>query len=147
MRRWQSSRIVASTTSGVRVVPEATTGRGCHARRVDVAVPRSTTTAASVAAFATGVVVIACGVVGAVFDQRLHAVGRDDLRQLTGAGWVFVAAIVSSAVVGAALLLRRPRHPVGWLFAALAVTIAISGALQSYAQYGLLARPGSLPAS
>src|SRR4051794_26085824 len=99
---------------------------------------------ARMAAVATGLVVIASGVAGVIFDRRFHAAGRDDLRALTGAGWVFAAAIVSSAVVGAALLFRRPRHPVGWLFAALAVTVAVSGATQSYAAYGLLVRPGSL---
>ena len=94
-----------------------------------------------------GVVVVVSGVVGILFDARLHAAGRDDLRAAAGAGWVFVAAIVSSAIVGGALLLRRPGHPVGWLFAALACAVAVAGATQSYAAYGLLARPGSLPAA
>ena len=145
MRRSHAVRIVASTTIGVRVIPEATRGGGCHAQQMDVAVRRSTRIAAKVAAYGTGAVVVAAGVLGAVLDARFHAIGRDDPRGLAGAGWVFAAAIVSSAVVGTALLFRRPRHPVGWLFAAVSVAVAVAGATQSYGEYGLLARPGSLP--
>jgi MFS family permease len=54
---------------------------------------------------------------------------------------------VSAAAVGAVLASRRPRHPVGWLL--LGVGLALVGSLlvQSYVDYGLLARPGSLPAA
>jgi MFS family permease len=54
---------------------------------------------------------------------------------------------VSAAAVGAMLASRRPRHPVGWLL--LGVGLALVGSLlvQSYVDYGLLARPGSLPAA
>jgi hypothetical protein len=54
-------------------------------------------------------------------------------------------ATVSTATVGALVASRRPRHPVGWLL--LGVGLALQGSLlvQSYVDYGLLARPGSLP--
>jgi hypothetical protein len=53
--------------------------------------------------------------------------------------------VVSTAMVGALVASRRPRHPVGWLL--LGVGLALVGSLlvQSYVDYGLLARPGSLP--
>jgi signal transduction histidine kinase len=78
-------------------------------------------------------------------DIELGRIGRDDLRSLHGVTWVILVAIVSAAVVGSALLLRQPRHPVGWLFLTLAFTMLLSGAVDTYATYGALARPGSLP--
>src|SRR5437588_5184285 len=83
MRRWDAPRIVASTAAGLRVVPEAASGDHCHAQQVDVDAPRSMRITAGIAAVATGLVVIASGVAGVVFDQRFHAAGRDDLRALT----------------------------------------------------------------
>jgi signal transduction histidine kinase len=58
---------------------------------------------------------------------------------------VLLAAIASALVVGSALSARRPEHPVGWLFLALGVSIAAAGAIDGYAVYGAVARPGSLP--
>jgi hypothetical protein len=54
-------------------------------------------------------------------------------------------ALVSSATVGAVLASRRPEHPVGWLLLAVGLAIALSGLVESYAKYGLMVRPGSLP--
>jgi hypothetical protein len=42
---------------------------------------------------------------------------------------------------------RRPRHPVGWLLLALGLTVAGNGVIYGYTNYGLLVRPGSLPAA
>ena len=42
---------------------------------------------------------------------------------------------------------RRPRHPVGWLLLALGLGAAWAGVPPAYAAYGLLARPGALPAA
>jgi signal transduction histidine kinase len=80
-----------------------------------------------------------------LIDDRLVAAGRPDLRQGGGVNLLFVVATLISLVVGSALLLRRPSHPVGWCFAALAASLALAGVAQSYGVYGLLARPGSLP--
>ena len=56
-----------------------------------------------------------------------------------------ILVTVSTAAVGALVASRRPRHPVGWLL--LGVGLALMGSLlvQAYVDYGLLARPGSLP--
>lgn len=78
-------------------------------------------------------------------DHRLSEAGRDDLSELDGVGWVFLAPMLSAVIVGTALALRRPHHPVGWLFLALGLTLAASGSIDSYAAYGAVARPGSLP--
>ena len=42
---------------------------------------------------------------------------------------------------------RRPRHPVGWLLLAFALSLTAAGVIASYAAYGLVARPGALPAA
>jgi hypothetical protein len=58
-----------------------------------------------------------------------------------------VLATVSSAAVGAVLASRRPRHPVGWLLLGVGLAVAMSLLVEWYAKYGLLVRPGSLPAA
>jgi hypothetical protein len=56
-----------------------------------------------------------------------------------------VLALTSSAAVGALLASRRPGHPVGWLLLGVGLSVALSVLVESYAKYGLVARPGSLP--
>jgi hypothetical protein len=86
------------------------------------------------------------GLLAAVlFDRRLDQIGRRDLATFAPETWVLVAAIASALVVGSALAVRRPEHPVGWLFLALGVSMAAAGAIDGYAVYGAVARPGSLP--
>jgi hypothetical protein len=80
-------------------------------------------------------------------DRLLRQAGRPDLAPL-GAGVVApILAAVSAATVGAVLASRRPRHPVGWLLLAFALSANASGVAEAYADYGLLARPGTLPAA
>jgi hypothetical protein len=80
-------------------------------------------------------------------DHLLRQAGRSDLAPL-GAGIVaLVLAVVSAATVGAVLASRRPGHPVGWLLLALGLSLTASGVASAYAAYGLLARPGALPAA
>src|SRR4051794_16493418 len=108
--------------------------------------PRGKAVARVAAAF-TVTFVAAAGIAGWMLDTRFTSAGHPEFRKAAGAGFVFVAAIVASAVVGVILLVRRPRHPVGWLFAAFAICIATDGLLESYGVYGLIVRPGSLPAA
>jgi MFS family permease len=74
----------------------------------------------------------------------LHQAGRPDLEHLVALPGV---ALVSAATVGGVLASRRPHHPVGWLLLALGVFMAAGGVASEYAPYGLLARPGALPAA
>ena len=73
--------------------------------------------------------------------------GRADLIQLTSDTAPPIVAMVSGATVGAVLAGRRPRHPVGWLLLALALSLTATGAAAQYLTWGLLVRPGSLPAA
>jgi hypothetical protein len=52
---------------------------------------------------------------------------------------------VTSATVGAVLVTRRPRHPVGWLLLGLGASMIVLGAASDHASYALLAGAGPLP--
>jgi len=80
-------------------------------------------------------------------EHQLSAVGRDDLSKLRTDGLLLLAPLVGSMLVGSALAVRRPRHPVGWLFLTFALSLVAAGAVDGYAAYGAIARPGSLPAA
>jgi hypothetical protein len=81
-------------------------------------------------------------------DHLSRQAGRPDLAQLIPNAFVGpVVALVSAATVGAVLASRRPRHPVGWLLLTLGLSLTAGGVVPAYAAYGLLARPGALPAA
>jgi hypothetical protein len=89
-----------------------------------------------------GIVVIAW------LDELSRQAGRPDLAQLTPDAFVGpVLAAVSGTTVGAVLASHRPRHPVGWLLLVLGLSLTAGGVAPAYAAYGLLARPGALPAA
>ena len=81
------------------------------------------------------------------FDRLLTQAGRPDLALGTSDVPAFVLATLSATTVGALLASRRPRHPVGWLLLGLGLPVALSGVATGYANYRLMARPGSLPAA
>jgi hypothetical protein len=77
---------------------------------------------------------------------RTDAAEAQTSTAVTVAAFAAVAlALVSSATVGAVVASRRPGHPVGWLLLGIGLGIALSGVVESYAKYGLVIRPGSLP--
>jgi hypothetical protein len=81
-------------------------------------------------------------------DHLLRLAGRPDLVQLDAGGASVVLSSVSAATAGAVLASRRPRHPVGWLLLAFGLLAqALTAFAEGYARYGLLARPGTLPAA
>jgi len=57
-----------------------------------------------------------------------------------------IATIVYPAV-GVLVASRRPENPIGWLLLSIGVIGAVTAFANGYALYGLVARPGSLPAS
>src|SRR4029450_10339050 len=81
-------------------------------------------------------------------DSLLRRAGRPDLAAFVPGSVVGpVLAMLSAATVGAVLASRRPRHPVGWLLLGFALLLTASGVTNSYVTYGLVARPGALPAA
>jgi signal transduction histidine kinase len=93
-------------------------------------------------------VVPACVLFVYVVNNRLVDVGHAELGQDFAAGGIaIVMAMVASASVGALLVAQQPRHPVGWLLLILGVVMAVGTAGTSYATWGAVVRPGSLPAA
>jgi hypothetical protein len=81
-------------------------------------------------------------------DRLMIRAGRPDLAVLVPGSVVGpVLAVLSATTVGAVLASRRPRHPVGWLLLGFALALTAAGVIFSYVTYGLLARPGALPAA
>ncbi|MGI8521081.1 MAG: hypothetical protein ACR2MC_10870 [Actinomycetota bacterium] len=76
-------------------------------------------------------------------DHSLHVAGRPELMTLAP---LLIVALMSAATVGLVLARRRPGHPVGWLQLAVAVFLGAAGVISGYAPYGLVVRPGVLPA-
>jgi hypothetical protein len=81
-------------------------------------------------------------------DELLRQAGRADLVQFTFPDVTTpVLTMVSSATVGAVVAARRPAHPVGWLLLGIALALTATAATAQYFVYGLLVRPGALPAA
>jgi hypothetical protein len=81
-------------------------------------------------------------------DELLRQAGRADLVQLVFPDVAIpVLALVSSATVGAVVAASRPAHPVGWLLLGIALSLTATAATAQYFVYGLLVRPGALPAA
>jgi hypothetical protein len=86
--------------------------------------------------------------VGTVWvDRLLRQAGLAEAAWLIGSAAPGVVAAVSAATVGAVLGGRRPRHPVGWLLLGLGLASSFQAFGTVYARYGLVARPGALPAA
>jgi hypothetical protein len=81
-------------------------------------------------------------------DRMTIRAGRPDLAQLTpGVVLAPLLGHLTATTVGAVLASRRPRHPVGWLLLGFALALTASAVIAAYVAYGLLARPGALPAA
>jgi hypothetical protein len=80
-------------------------------------------------------------------DHLLRLAGRPELTWSQDGPAPYVVAAVSAAAVGAVLASRRPSHPVGWLLLGLGLSMQVHGVAQEYVAYGLVGRPGALPAA
>jgi hypothetical protein len=80
-------------------------------------------------------------------DRLLRQAGLPELVLLGPSSISQVVAAVSAATVGAVLAARRPRHPVGWLLLGVGLSISAHVLTYGYTRYGLVARPGALPAA
>jgi hypothetical protein len=80
-------------------------------------------------------------------DHLLRQAGMPELTWFRSAGIADVVTAVSAATVGAVLASRRPAHPVGWLLLGLGFSLAVAAVVYAYVRYGLVARPGAVPAA
>jgi hypothetical protein len=85
---------------------------------------------------------------GAWLDHLLRQAGSPETAWLLQASSVpLLVAAVSAATVGALLGSRRPAHPVGWLLLGLGLLVVVNVIVSGYVGYGVVARPGALPAA
>ncbi|HZB57795.1 MAG TPA: hypothetical protein VFA73_01280, partial [Actinomycetota bacterium] len=98
-------------------------------------------------AWALWLLALVCYALVAWLHDLLVEAGRPDLSLLSSDIPAYVLATLSATTVGALLASRRPAHPVGWLLLGLGLAGVLSGVATGYANYGLMARPGSLPAA
>jgi hypothetical protein len=81
-------------------------------------------------------------------DHLLRQAGRPDMVQLTAENATYaVLGLVSTVTVGALVASRRPGIPVGWLLLTFGLLVVVSLVAVGYVAYGLLPRPGALPAT
>jgi hypothetical protein len=80
-------------------------------------------------------------------DHLLRQAGWPELTWLHLASVPQVVAAVTAATVGAVVASRRPRHPVGWLLLGLGLSLTMWGLAFGYTRFGLVARPGAMPAA
>ena len=96
---------------------------------------------------------IACGLALTAFVLTAAGLVLDRLAAAedvsgTGAWWLYpflLAAICAPAAVGALIVARRPRNPIGWILVAGALSLVAVLAAEPYAWVALEAHPGSLP--
>ena len=81
------------------------------------------------------------------FDRLLRGAGRPDLALLVPFAIAPALAALTASFVGAVLASRRPAHPVGWLLLGLGLMMTTSSLAAGYVPYGLVVRPGALPAA
>jgi hypothetical protein len=80
-------------------------------------------------------------------DRLMIRAGRAALTEWQGPFFLVVLGFLIATTVGALVASRRPRHPVGWLLLGFALALTASGVITAYVAYGLVARPGALPAA
>jgi signal transduction histidine kinase len=79
--------------------------------------------------------------IGAWLDHLLRTSDRPDLAGTPNFVWLFVLAVAVASTVGAVIAVNQPPHPVGWLFLVLGALVMLSGPVDTYAAYALLAAP------
>jgi hypothetical protein len=91
--------------------------------------------------------VLGLGVAAWLAQLQRQAGSPETAWLLQPASVPLLVAAVSAATVGALLAGRRPAHPVGWLLLGLGLLVVGNGVVSGYVSYGLLVRPGALPAA
>ena len=93
--------------------------------------------------FTVTLVLFAINAVYGYLGRNLHSDSSWSNNDLV-LGALFGLAILMFPVAGVVLAIKRPDNSIGWLMLAIGVGWAI-GLGTSYAQYGLILKPGSLP--
>ena len=81
---------------------------------------------------------VCCAGVLALFDQGISA---SSVAQGVG----FIVVLLAFPLTGLLVLRRQPRNTIGWVLTGIGLVWSIGGLADSYARYGLVVDPGSLP--
>ena len=83
---------------------------------------------------------------GALLSRALLAVADVQLTFIGAVeAGVFLLVMVAFPLAGVLILRQQPRNTIGWVLAAIGVLWGVGGLADTYAHYGLLSDPGSLP--
>jgi hypothetical protein len=84
---------------------------------------------------------------GALLSRAVLAVAdaQLSLRASIEAG-AFLLVVMAFPLAGVLILRQQPRNTIGWVLAAIGVLWGLGGLADTYAHFGLLSDPGSLPA-
>jgi signal transduction histidine kinase len=93
-------------------------------------------------AFAAGLVVATLVLLGFTWSKEVSALSASHAEDA-----VLAVAFLGYSLVGALIVARRPQNRVGWIFLASGLSFQLWIFSYWYATYGLVARPGSLPAA
>jgi hypothetical protein len=92
---------------------------------------------------------VGAAVLMAVVLLTFSVLNRDnpDVPTTSGLAFNIFALIPGLAlpIVGALIVTRQPRQPIGWIFCVSGFLLPLSGTTEGYATYALLTNPGSLP--
>ena len=111
-----------------------------RAHHVDRREAPDTRRMAGVAVAVVGEAAMVASAVLSVVNERALGESTDLVDTiLWGASWM------GFAVVGAVVVVKRPRHPIGWLLIGITSLLGLSLFAGEYAEYTLTVRPGSLP--
>ena len=68
-----------------------------------------------------------------------------DLGVVSGPGCGLIVVLLAFPLTGLLVLRRQPRNTIGWVLTGIGLVWSIGGLADSYARYGLVVDPGSLP--
>jgi hypothetical protein len=79
----------------------------------------------------------------------ITSIGDPEVPVSWGSGligeYAFILVILSFPLVGLGILLRQPHNRIGWLLEGVGLSWGVPSLLDSYAHYGLVVDPGSVP--
>jgi hypothetical protein len=93
-------------------------------------------------AWANFALVVVLGIALMVFSVLTRSTPGGDGVAFDGVG--LIPGLVTPTV-GALIVTRQPRNPIGWIFCLAGLLLPLSGLSQAYASYTLVTSPGSLP--
>jgi signal transduction histidine kinase len=103
-------------------------------------------------AWSIGIVSIALTLAALALMFADRHVAMPDNQSATSGTWnagnvLNLVVDIAATAFGILLAIRRPRNPIGWLFLAAASVLGITAFGTAYALHGIVADPGSLPAT